>query len=118
MKNLAELLASLRERHAGETVDGDAPLEWCLNCEASLAGAELYERFRVCPSCEFHYTVGAWERIEQLVDAGSFAETHRNLISIDPLSFERRSTSERRGAGGQEGWRRRIFAEQRRTGLT
>ena len=41
------------------------------------------------------------------VDEASFKETQRSLDSIDPLSF-----------GGQDSYRRRIFEEQRRTGLT
>jgi acetyl-CoA carboxylase carboxyl transferase beta subunit/acetyl-CoA carboxylase carboxyl transferase alpha subunit len=107
MKNLAELLASLRERHMGEAMDPDPVLEHCINCNTSLLDAELYARFRICPTCRFHYTIGAHERIGLLVDGESFKETQRSLISIDPLSFE-----------GQTSYRQKIFEEQRRTGLS
>jgi acyl-CoA carboxylase subunit beta len=105
MKNLAELLISLREHHAGQTTDG--ALEQCINCDGDLTAAELYSRFGVCPTCHFHYTIGAWERVELLADPGSFHETQRSLISIDPLSFH-----------GETSYRRRVLEEQRRTGLT
>jgi acetyl-CoA carboxylase carboxyl transferase subunit beta len=42
---------------------------------------------RVCPHCGHHYPVRATERIEQLVDAGSFVEEDAELRSADPLSF-------------------------------
>jgi len=107
MKNLAELLVSLREHHAGEASDTDGMLERCINCGGDLNAADLYTRFRVCPTCHFHYTIGAWERVELLADAGSFRETQRSLISIDPISF-----------AGETSYRRRVLEEQRRTGLT
>lgn len=106
MKNLAELLASLRERHPADRPVADETGA-CIDCGASLTGSELYERYRVCPRCSFHYTISADERIALLVDSGSFRETQRALISIDPLSFS-----------GQTAYRRRFFEEQRRTGLT
>ncbi|MGI8549878.1 MAG: carboxyl transferase domain-containing protein [Dehalococcoidia bacterium] len=107
MKNLAEFLASIRERHPDERLGPEGKPDVCVSCGESLAGSELYEHYRVCPSCHFNFTIGARERIGWLVDAGSFHETHRALISIDPLSFS-----------GQTAYRQRIYEEQRRTGLT
>jgi acyl-CoA carboxylase subunit beta len=107
MKNLAELLMSLSDHRTGDWTDTNAALERCINCDSDLTGAELYAHFRVCPVCHFHYTIGAWERVELLADAGSFHETQRSLISIDPLSF-----------AGETSYRRRVLEEQRRTGLT
>src|SRR5580700_9965571 len=103
MKNLAELLVSLRDHHGGEAGDGGSALERCINCDGNLAGTDRYTRFRVCPTCHFHYTISAWERVELLVDQDSFHETHRSLISIDPLSF-----------AGETSYRRRVLEEQRR----
>jgi acyl-CoA carboxylase subunit beta len=82
-------------------------LRVCLNCQSSLADSDQFKRFGVCPTCRFHYTIGAYERIALLADSGSFRETHRKMVSIDPLSF-----------AGQDSYRHRIFEEQRRTGLT
>src|SRR5713226_8090258 len=107
MRNLADFFSGLRDHYAGDSGVDDGNLDVCLNCQASLAGSADYSHFRVCPSCRFHYTIGAQERIELLVDPGSFRETQRSLTSIDPLSF-----------AGEASYRHRIFEEQRRTGLT
>jgi acyl-CoA carboxylase subunit beta len=105
MKNLGELFSPLRERHLGEPVD-DADGDLCIACGAGLGGTEMYEHYRVCPWCGFHYTISARERVALLADAGSFHETHRSLTSIDPISFS-----------GQASYRQRVYEEERRTGL-
>jgi acetyl-CoA carboxylase carboxyl transferase beta subunit/acetyl-CoA carboxylase carboxyl transferase alpha subunit len=106
MKNLTDLFWGLRDHRAEDAGIDDGRLTNCLNCGADLAGSRDYSAFGVCPACRFHYTIGAQERIDLLCDPGSFRETHRNLISIDPLSF-----------AGQASYRHRIRDEQRRTGL-
>jgi len=47
----------------------------------------MYQRYRVCDVCGRHFHVPARERIQQLVDAGTFHEVNRSLASVDPLSF-------------------------------
>lgn len=59
----------------------------CPACEADLTGDRTWLRYRVCPNCGHHARIGAWERIEMLVDDGSFEEIHENLVSVDPLEF-------------------------------
>ena len=59
----------------------------CLDCGAQVAEAPLYERYRVCPQCRFHYQLPAAQRIELLVDVGTFKETNPSLVPLDPLSF-------------------------------
>ncbi len=103
MKNLAELFAALRQPHQVRDA-AHISLDSCLSCGADLAGTPLYEEVRICPGCRFHYTIGARERIALLADSGSFRESHRALISIDPISF----------AGA---YKRALFEEERRTGL-
>jgi acetyl-CoA carboxylase carboxyl transferase alpha subunit/acetyl-CoA carboxylase carboxyl transferase beta subunit len=103
MKNLAELLASLRQPHH-DTENAAAEPAACLACAAALAGEPEYEEFRVCPSCRFHYNVGARRRVGLLVDSGTFREMDRSYIALDPISFSR-------------AYRRRVIEEQRRTGL-
>jgi acetyl-CoA carboxylase carboxyl transferase subunit beta len=49
----------------------------------------------------------ARERIDSLVDPDSFHEFNRSIISLDPLSFASRDS-----------YTRRLFSDQRRTGLT
>lgn len=105
MKSLTGLLSSRREPHPDEPIDGGDG-STCVACGADLTDSEIYERFSVCPTCRFHYTIGARERIALLTDGASFRETHRSLTSIDPLSFS-----------GQASYRHRVYEEERRTGL-
>jgi len=81
--------------------------EYCLACSAPLVDAALYSQYRVCPSCRFHYGLTARDRISLLADPGTFQETHRSIVSLDPLSFSSRVP-----------YRERLFKDQRRTGLT
>src|SRR4051812_8303363 len=105
MKSLTELLAGRRfqDSERDEPADSGA----CINCGVDLTDSELYRDLRVCHNCRFHYSLGAHRRIQAIVDHGSFHETNRSLISVDPLSFKAR-----------ERYRRLIFDEQKRTGLT
>ena len=108
MKTWEDLLSFLgKRRQKEETEVSTEARERCLFCGADLSASELYKRYRVCDSCRFHYSLSARERIDLLVDAGSFNETNRSLVSLDPLSFSDKVS-----------YRRRIFEAQRRTGLT
>ena len=42
----------------------------------------------MCPKCNFHFTLGVKERIEYLLDKGSFKEFYSDLESLDPLEFK------------------------------
>ena len=53
----------------------------CGRCGGAL------DQFRVCTKCGFPATLTAWQRIDQLVDRGSFQETDRHLKTGDPLGF-------------------------------
>lgn len=105
MKNLAEFLAARRFHDSEQAELPESGT--CINCSADLAESQLYREYRVCERCRFHYSLGAHRRIELLVDPGSFRESNRSLVSVDPLSFR-----------AQAQYRRRIFEEQRRTGLS
>ena len=41
----------------------------------------------MCPKCQYHFRIGAEQRIEQLADQDSFVELNANLTSADPLNF-------------------------------
>src|SRR6266498_2655741 len=103
MKNLAELFAALRQPHQ-ERDAAPSVVDACLSCGADLGESSSYQETRVCHACRFHYTIGARERIRLLADPGTFRETNRSLISIDPIAFART-------------YKRRLFDEERRTGL-
>ncbi len=59
----------------------------CAQCEAMLYTKALREAQRVCPHCDHHHRVGADERIEQLVDPGSFEAMWTDLSPVDSLGF-------------------------------
>jgi acetyl-CoA carboxylase carboxyl transferase subunit beta len=68
----------------------------CPKCSSHYRDDELAANLRVCAQCGYHFPVGALERIEQLVDPGSFVEEAKDLRSADPLSFfDLRSYKER-----------------------
>lgn len=53
-------------------------------CET--CGGEL-DIFGVCARCGWNAPLTAWQRIEQVVDRGSFHETERHLRSGNPIGF-------------------------------
>jgi acetyl-CoA carboxylase carboxyl transferase subunit beta len=59
----------------------------CKSCNQPMARTEFESKLNVCPHCNFHDRIGAWKRIESLVDPGSFTETHAGVGSVDPLGF-------------------------------
>lgn len=62
-------------------------LDICPVCEGSLEGEESWLNLGICPHCHFQKSLGAWQRIEQLTDPGSFIEINRDLIGKDWLRF-------------------------------
>lgn len=81
--------------------------DFCLVCDSNLMESQSYLNNKVCPNCQFHYSMTARERIEFLTDKGTFRETNKSLSSLDPLSFSSRTS-----------YKEQIFRDQRRTGLT
>ena len=60
----------------------------CPSCGAIIHEADLQQRFRVCSKCEHHFTLTSHERIELLIDPGTFKETEGHLESVNPLGFK------------------------------
>jgi acetyl-CoA carboxylase carboxyl transferase subunit beta len=60
----------------------------CAACKQAVFRTDMEKNFEVCPACGHHYRIGARERIECLVDPGSFEETHPHVVTGDPLKFE------------------------------
>src|SRR5215813_26564 len=63
----------------------------CPNCRELLVGKDWEKNLIVCPKCGHHGRLGAYERIEQLLDPESFTEIAHDLRSTDPLQFSSRS---------------------------
>ncbi len=81
--------------------------EECFLCESTLTDSDMYQKYKVCHTCRFHYSMTARERVESLADLGTFKESNRWLTSIDPLSFKTRTS-----------YKKSLFDDQARTGLT
>ncbi|MFA8437837.1 acetyl-CoA carboxylase, carboxyltransferase subunit beta [Pueribacillus sp. YX66] len=59
----------------------------CPNCKQIIYTKELKKTLNVCQSCGFHMPLTAYERIDSLIDSGSFIEYDKNMISENPLGF-------------------------------
>jgi acetyl-CoA carboxylase carboxyl transferase subunit beta len=59
----------------------------CQGCKAILYERDWRKNLKVCPHCNYHFRLTAYERIELLVDQGSFVEVDADIISADPLHF-------------------------------
>ncbi|MFL6518850.1 MAG: acetyl-CoA carboxylase, carboxyltransferase subunit beta [Chthoniobacterales bacterium] len=60
----------------------------CPSCSEVVHEIELTQNQRVCPRCDHHFSQSAKERIENLLDPGSFVERDANLRSEDTLQFQ------------------------------
>lgn len=78
----------------------------CPDCSAPTYRKELITSLNVCPKCTFHMTLTAEERINLLIDKGTFVEMDANLVSQDPLEFK-----------GPKTYKEKLAADQKRTGL-
>jgi acetyl-CoA carboxylase carboxyl transferase subunit beta len=59
----------------------------CPECGEVIHNLELSQNLKVCPKCDYHFTFSAKERIENLIDEGTFEEFDQNLLSMDVLKF-------------------------------
>lgn len=77
----------------------------CTECSDMLFRKVVEEALYVCPNCQYHFRISAQQRIEQLVDTGSFEERHADIKPADPLNFTDRKA-----------YKERLEAEQKKTG--
>lgn len=59
----------------------------CDGCGEILYRKSLQQNFFICPRCGFHFRISANVYIDILLDANSFQECDRNLMSANPLEF-------------------------------
>ena len=64
----------------------------CSKCFSVNYIKDFEQNHKVCPRCTYHERLSARERIEMLVDPGSFVEYDGNLESGDPLKFTDRKS--------------------------
>jgi len=78
----------------------------CPGCGELLYTKTLKDNLKVCPKCDYHFRMNAYERIEYLLDADSFREMCRDMESKDPLKFK-----------GPTDYPTKIKKDQKTTGL-
>jgi acetyl-CoA carboxylase carboxyl transferase subunit beta len=78
----------------------------CPGCQATIFRKEAEKRLGVCPECDYHWYVPARQRVEQVLDEGTFEEWEADLEAADPLHFVDKVP-----------YPQKIREEQKRTGL-
>jgi acetyl-CoA carboxylase carboxyl transferase subunit beta len=78
----------------------------CKKCGEMVFAKELAANLHVCPKCEYHFSMGARERVAMLADEGTFREFDADLVSVDTLKFT-----------GVSSYAERLRTYQRQTGL-
>jgi acetyl-CoA carboxylase carboxyl transferase subunit beta len=64
------------------------PWTRCNNCQRVLYKQDILENRYVCPSCNFHFRLGARERLEILFDEGRYELLDEGIFPLDALHFE------------------------------
>lgn len=60
---------------------------YCKGCDKHVFRKNIEENLNICPSCSYHYKFKARDRIDLLIDKGSFVEFNSNIETQDPLNF-------------------------------
>jgi acetyl-CoA carboxylase carboxyl transferase subunit beta len=60
----------------------------CPECGDLVYHKELASNLWVCYQCNYHFPISTDQYLELLLDEGSWEETHRGLVSVDPLNFK------------------------------
>ncbi|MHC4481812.1 MAG: acetyl-CoA carboxylase, carboxyltransferase subunit beta [Planctomycetota bacterium] len=59
----------------------------CGGCGTLVYRKNVEERLHTCPECNYHFRIGAWDRVRLHTDEGSFQEIDGDLLPCDPLDF-------------------------------
>src|SRR5437588_5126055 len=59
----------------------------CPSCDAFVYWNRFERNLRVCPECSYHFRLPARERLQQLLDPGSFQDLSAAVESVDVLGF-------------------------------
>lgn len=78
----------------------------CEECSELIYNKKLEENLEVCPKCNFHFTLGARERIRITLDEGSFKDMDDGIEPLDPIDFE-----------GPKTYKEKLKKDQEVTGL-
>nr|YP_009861128.1 acetyl-CoA carboxylase beta subunit [Lasia spinosa]QIU82818.1 acetyl-CoA carboxylase beta subunit [Lasia spinosa] len=80
----------------------------CENCYGLNYKKIFKTKLNICEQCGYHLKMSSSERIELLIDPGTWDPLDENMVSTDPIEFH----------SEEEPYRDRIDSYQRKTGLT
>ncbi len=60
----------------------------CDSCKEIIYKKEIEKNLKTCPKCNYHFRIGALERIKLIFDDDAFAEIEAGLGTRDPLEFK------------------------------
>lgn len=72
-----------------QTTKKDGYSGWikCTHCHEMIHANELQQNMHCCPKCNYHYRLSGSQRVETLIDQGSFSELFSSFQATDPLNF-------------------------------
>lgn len=59
----------------------------CPGCKSLVYKQDWAANIKVCPKCNFHDRLRCCERVELLIDSGTFIQRDENVLTSDPLNF-------------------------------
>ena len=59
----------------------------CPECKKIYLTKELESNLKVCPNCDYHNKMTAWERLESIIDENTFESFDEHLRTSNPLKF-------------------------------
>nr|QIQ22867.1 acetyl-CoA carboxylase beta subunit [Cistanche sinensis] len=80
----------------------------CENCYGLNYKKFLKSKMNLCEQCGYHLKMNSSERIEVLIDPGTWDPMDEDMVSLDPIEFH----------SEEEPYKGRIYSYQKKTGLT
>ena len=80
----------------------------CENCYELNYKKLLKSKMNICDECGYHLKMSSSERIELLIDPGTWDPMDEDMVSLDPIQFH----------SEEEPYKNRIDSYQKKTGLT
>ncbi len=78
----------------------------CGGCGEIIYNKALQENLKVCPKCDYHFVIGARERVDITIDKDTFKEVDKDITSADPLGFK-----------GPKTYKNKLKEDQNATGM-
>ncbi|NOR45191.1 MAG: acetyl-CoA carboxylase carboxyltransferase subunit beta [Candidatus Delongbacteria bacterium] len=79
----------------------------CPKCENHIFKEDWSNNLNVCPKCNFHSKISAYERIGLILDSGTFEEINISIYPADPLEF----------VDAKESYKDKVAKTRKKTGL-